>query len=115
MINNFPELVNHRAAVPRLTIFPDKEQGLAQISAMIPDGNGRYASRQVRRTIPDTKVPEILALYRDDPEGTLENLFEISLTISEPSDAELLQGLRASQKPEPTTRPKQQQITSIEL
>ena len=94
-INDMPELIGRRIAVPRLTLFPC-EDGTTTVGAMIPDdGHGRYSSRQVLKTVADGKIAEIISHYRADPEGTLETLFSVSLApIPEPSDVELARGIK---------------------
>lgn len=93
-VNDTPELAGRHFAVPKLTIFP-RPEGITQISAMIPhDSGGKFSSRQVRRNVTDSDLPEIMAQYRKDPENTLETLFSISLApIGEPSDADFARDL----------------------
>lgn len=102
-INDQPELLGRRFAIPRLTLFPCEDNSTTTIGAMIPhSGNSRYAARQVLRTVPDTMIPEILSQYRKDPEQTLETLFGITLApITEPNDYELARSLAKERNTKP--------------
>ena len=107
-VNDTPELINFHVAIPRLTLWP-RADGTTQISAMIPaTGQGSFVSRQVSRNVADTDIAKIVESYRNDPEGTLETLFNISLapTALEPGDADFARDLRRERNakaPAPTS------------
>jgi hypothetical protein len=94
-VNDRPVLIGNFAhIVPNLCALPERDLDKTRLIAMIPSGTRKFESRQVSRIIDTSDLAKVLDAYRDDPENTLETLFNISLIALEPSSEDLARSIR---------------------
>lgn len=90
---------------------------------MIPAGSSaRYESRQVSRVVDIADLAKTLDAFKLDPENTIETLFELSLSVAEPSVEDLARSIRRDHKQDSSRSRSytnvsnlEDQIASIEL
>lgn len=123
-LNDRPVLnTYHGHAVPNLSLFPERDENKIRLTVMIPasSGSARYESRQVSRVVDVSDLAKTLDAFKTDPENTIETLFELSLSVAEPSVEDLARSIRRDHKQETRTRSYtnvsnlDDQIASIEL
>lgn len=123
-LNDRPVLnTYHGHAIPNLSLFPERDENKIRLTIMIPaGGSSRYESRQISRVVDIADLAKTLDAFKTDPENTIETLFELSLSVYEPSVEDLARSIRRDHKQD-QTRAKSytnvsnldDQIASIEL
>lgn len=68
--------------VPRICVWPLETSEKVRISVMVPMASDTYAAREVSNTIETSRLPELLAEFRADPEEFISSFFEVNLTES---------------------------------
>lgn len=80
-VGHRPALANTSFVVPTLTLwFIEDDTARVRVSAMVPVVNEAFSAREVSDIIAVDDLPELLSLYRSDPEATLHKFFDVDLT-----------------------------------